>query len=653
MPINDCQATGDLADVPSPKSLSDHADAMSIASSESDVQAHPNYSPLEAEQFAESRLGSQTITADDIIHLITLLPSEQCPRSGENPCAFSFSTGLYAHGGIVGLRRHARQFPQTSSMLARFASQRAPGFEFTSLLLLADTQTQLHSHRNNAQGYDNFLIGVTSFQGGQLWIESDVGNSPAPPPHQDLKGTLLEVSNTCAHFNPHLRHCTAPWTGRRVVLAGFVVRHFHCASPSDQDYLESLHFKLPHLGTGDVIRQGHLSCIAKPSFNAPSVPVVFELFSGTGRVTACLRRIGIKQAYAVDHLVVEDCAAPPLIADLTSQDGQNLAKFWLSNPLLSAVFAAPVCGTCSRAREIPVRDAAGFIVPGPEPLRDARYPDGLPHLCGPNKARVEAANKLYSFLSDVVLDCHSRDILVVIENPHRSWYWSTSAFMRIRHLLPHRVSFDHCAYQGPRPKRTTLACSHPALGSLAKDCAGPSCARTHAKWGTTESGFATKSEAAYPPLLAGAIASCIAQHLVQAGWQSPASWPGAQSFLAACRATAGAQPKAAQFPALVPEHKRVLLVRGPEASQPLPRVPPCSGSRTPGLCLQFAPAQPPLFLRRASCCGLCPSRLRWGLPGGQTPPHMNGLPSRSKLGAFLSPQRSLSRQLAVQVTQSC
>ena len=113
-----------MADVPSPQSLSDSADAMSIASSGDDARAKPDDgTPLDAEQFAESRLGSPIILEDDSIHLITLLPSEQCPRSGENPSAFSFSTGLYAHGGIVGLRRHARQFPRASRVLARFASQ--------------------------------------------------------------------------------------------------------------------------------------------------------------------------------------------------------------------------------------------------------------------------------------------------------------------------------------------------------------------------------------------------------------------------------------------------------------------------------------------------------------------------------------------------
>ena len=154
-----------------------------------------------------------------------------------------------------------------------------------------------------------------------------------------------------------------------------------------------------------------------------------------------------------------------------------------------------------------MRDANGAIIPGPKPLRDALFPDGLPTLSGNDKRRVECANILYDFLSEVALICHTKDVLIIIENPHRSWYWSTKAFLRIQHIVPRRVSFDRCAYGGLRPKRTTLASSHPCLGSLATNCAGPSCARTHAEWGPSESGFATKSESAYPPLLAGQAVS--------------------------------------------------------------------------------------------------------------------------------------------------
>ena len=74
------------------------------------------------------------------------------------------------------------------------------------------------------------------------------------------------------------------------MLAGFVVRHFHNACPEDQEYLQPLNFNLPHLGTGDVTRQGSLSCIERPAFKSPAVPVIFELFSGAGRVKPAVHR---------------------------------------------------------------------------------------------------------------------------------------------------------------------------------------------------------------------------------------------------------------------------------------------------------------------------------------------------------------------------
>ena len=53
---------------------------MSVASSGDDLHANVNDRLfLDAEQFAESRLGSLPITEEDVIHLITLLPSGNAP----------------------------------------------------------------------------------------------------------------------------------------------------------------------------------------------------------------------------------------------------------------------------------------------------------------------------------------------------------------------------------------------------------------------------------------------------------------------------------------------------------------------------------------------------------------------------------------------
>ena len=434
---------------------------------------------------------------------------------------------------------------------------------FTSVALFSDLEAPLHSDRNNAKGFDNFLIGISEFQGGELWVEHHGGAAPAPVPHSHLLGVALPVSGQCVIFDAHLRHATMPWVGHRAVLAGFVIKGYEAISSSDHCALIKLGFNTPDLSTGDLVRHGDLASLERPRFVAPAVPVVFELFSGSGRVTACLRKLGLHAAHGIDHVVVPEAASSPLIADLTTEEGQQLALFWITNPLLSAVFAAPPCGTRSRAREIPLAHSTDL---GPRPLRDALHPDGLPSLQGVDQQRVASANRTYAFLAQVAALCHSRGVLFACENPHRSWFWNTSFFQGIAHLCPFRVTFDHCAFGGHRPKRTTIASSLDCFSILSKSCPGESETHTHLPWGVSTEGFATKAETAYPPPLAAEIATSIARHLVSCDWRPPGALPQSSNLLAACRAMANDQPKASKFPALVPEHCAVILVRGPSQS---------------------------------------------------------------------------------------
>ena len=418
---------------------------------------------------------------------------------------------------------------------------------FTSVALFSDLEAPLHSDRNNAKGFDNFLIGISEFQGGELWIERHGGAAPAPLPHSHLLGVALPVSGQCVIFDAHLRHATMPWVGHRAVLAGFVIKAYEAISSSDHCALIKLGFNTPDLSTGDLVRHGDLASLERPRFVAPAVPVVFELFSGSGRVTACLRKLGLHAAHGIDHVVVPEAASSPLIADLTTEEGQQLALFWITNPLLSAVFAAPPCGACSRAREIPLAHSKDL---GPQPLRDALHPDGLPSLQGVGQQRVTSANRTYAFLAQVAALCHNRGVLFACENPRRSWFWNTSFFQGIAHLCPFRVTFDHCAFGGHRPKRTTVASSLDCFSSLSESCPGESQTHTHLPWGVSTDGFATKAETAYPPPLAAEIATAIARPLVSCDWRPPGALPQPSTLLAACRAMANDQPKASKFPAL-------------------------------------------------------------------------------------------------------
>ena len=62
--------------------------------------------------------------------------------------------------------------------------------------------------------------------------------------------------------------------------------------------------------------------------------------------------------------------------------------------MLVYVHMGPPCGTASRAREI----RASRSSHGPPPLRSTQFPEGLPRLTGPNKTRVDQANRLIAFM---------------------------------------------------------------------------------------------------------------------------------------------------------------------------------------------------------------------------------------------------------------
>ena len=88
--------------------------------------------------------------------------------------------------------------------------------------------------------------------------------------------------------------------------------------------------------------------------------MITEIFAGTARVTAELRKFGMVSAFGTDHLRHKQAAAQVVIADLTTDVGVNLPMQWLAGEHFVGVFIAPACGSASRGRSIPLkRKAAG------------------------------------------------------------------------------------------------------------------------------------------------------------------------------------------------------------------------------------------------------------------------------------------------------
>ena len=93
---------------------------------------------------------------------------------------------------------------------------------------------------------------------------------------------------------------------------------------------------------------------------------------------------------------------------LDPKDGE-LLYHWLDANLLTWVHLAPVCGTFSRARQIPNGGQGRFAA------MNARW--GLP---APQQQRVDVANEMYVESCKIFLHCVSKGILVTVENPSNS-----------------------------------------------------------------------------------------------------------------------------------------------------------------------------------------------------------------------------------------
>ena len=295
--------------------------------------------------------------------------------------------------------------------------------------------------------------------------------------------------------------------------------------------------------------------------------VVIEIFCGSARLTASLKAIGFRDSFGVDHKLDKAVSAAKCL-DLTLSSDQQTLKQWLKSPLVIGVFLAPPCGTCSLARNIKLRDARGRPLHGPKPLRSAQWPEGLPGLKDKDRSRVSSANQLYNFLAELVDLAHELGLIAVVENPRSSLFWLTSFWKKVQAPM-HFSAHQACAYGGSRPKWTVLAWNHSAFAAINKCCPGDPEFHRHKPWGLvqSESGthFSTSEETAYPLGLTHAIARVFATILVSHGWSPPMEQLEQinESSLKSMRAVATSQPKAAKFPPVVREHKRVILISGP------------------------------------------------------------------------------------------
>ncbi|CAE7032352.1 unnamed protein product [Symbiodinium sp. CCMP2592] len=473
----------------------------------------------------------------DVLQLITLLESETPARGQEAPNTFSWTSGAYAKGPLKGVRKHTSVFPACTRLLCKLVLQTFPDADFTAVVIYKNLQTALHVDVNNELGSQNYLIPITAFQGGEVWQKGPGNDIVQDELGFSLSGSLVRVADGPCTLNPRETHCTMPWTGDRVLLVAF--KPNHAASLSSEYRRRLLQAGFPESafdsascsqGRDSTCPRGvvpaHLDELpSKPCDNSACItgavpdpvtwcdPLVIELFSGSGRVTACLKQLGLS-AVGVDadkRRSISTC----LQADLATPKGQELCMEWLSSPRLAGLFVTP-----------------------PAHLTDATG----------------------QFLAAALLHVLGRGAVCVLAQAGDGTFWKSDCWTKVSSNFTF-VSCHECAYEGNHLSTTIFAVTDRSFSKLARFCPGSPGSPCR-----QERMSECPLHGAYPVRLAMQLACCFAQHFVQKGWRSPP-----QSFDAfdprlevpMSRALAGAQPRASKIPPLVSEHQRVIVLQHP------------------------------------------------------------------------------------------
>ena len=248
--------------------------------------------------------------------------------------------------------------------------------------------------------------------------------------------------------------------------------------------------------------------------------------------------------------------------DLAEDHAWEVLEYIVDTCDVAAVHLAPPCGTCSKARGIPMPDGT----PGPPPLRSLDFLLGVPDMSPGDRVKVEAANRLYERMGRFIEWLDSKGVAWVIENPTNSFLWELSYFS---YAVAHGY-FAHChacAFGSERAKKTSFLSNRKNIHMMQRFCNDVE-PHEHAQWGySAEGGFATALEAQYPEAMCEQLIKFVNELCAEKGVKlSPSNLQ---------QPRAHKQPKGRATPQLVPEYEKV-------ASLLLPDLPALDAKR----CLQ-------------------------------------------------------------------
>ena len=296
---------------------------------------------------------------------------------------------------------------------------------------------------------------------------------------------------------------------------------------------------------------------------------MIEVFAGCAMLTSVAKSLGLG-GIAIDKLRKAGARSTIYQLDLLQQKDRKLLWEWLHSPLLLYVHFAPVCGTASKAREIPRAGVPNL----PKPLRSLEFPLGLPMLSNSEQLRVSLANDLFDITCDMFEFCVARGILASIENPRGSYFWCLPKVLALlkRYSL-YAADFQACMFGSERDKWTRIMASFQQIEQMSVSCNRK---HVHKGWGFTigadgQKTWATSVESQYPRQLCLALLTIVLQlaHSYGVILKPDSLADILQHPLESARnakIAVGVQPRGNKLPPIVPNFQQAgtFFARGPE-----------------------------------------------------------------------------------------
>ena len=131
--------------------------------------------------------------------------------------------------------------------------------------------------------------------------------------------------------------------------------------------------------------------VSQARWKVSASPFCSRIFAGTGRLTASIKHLGLRDSLGIDHKISDHLAAPGLQLYFLKQETLEFIEQIIQEQTCVYVHFALPCGTtASRARFI--RRKGRYNLPV---LRTDSHRNGPPNLRSVNAAKVAAAKRLY------------------------------------------------------------------------------------------------------------------------------------------------------------------------------------------------------------------------------------------------------------------